>query len=103
MFKVVGAALIPHARDVRHYVRLTGKEPGLDDDGPAWVVVFKGEMYMAKPDETWADPVCIVATGRPRIDYTGFYAVGPVRTRSGAIVTPLPAPEPDRTLPPLTP
>jgi hypothetical protein len=35
---------IGEARDLGHYVPVTGREPQLKDHGPAWVIQFKGDL-----------------------------------------------------------
>jgi len=97
---ITGMGQVPSARDVYHYVPMTGREPELENDGPAWVVQFHGEFPMLKIAETWTDPVCIATA-----DSFGFYAVGVTRQNASDITTtPEPPPiPPDRTLPPLVP
>lgn len=98
--RVAGMGKIDHARDAVHYAWLTGLEPEIQTDAPAWVVAFKGEVPMPMSGEVWVDPTCIVVDGDG-----GFYATGPVRIlASGVTVTPPPARvKPDRALPPLLP
>jgi hypothetical protein len=97
---VSGMGRIDHARDAVRYVSLTGLEPEIQTDAPAWIVTFKGEVPMPKSGEIWADPTCIVVKGDG-----GFYATGPVKILASAVtVTPLPAKQkPDLALPPLLP
>jgi hypothetical protein len=97
--KVAGMAQVPSAKDVVRYVPLTGREPQLKEDGPAWVIQIKGEVQQ-RGSEIWIDPTCVVTAG----DF-GFYATGPVKnTSTGDVMTPEePSTPPDRTLPPLVP
>jgi hypothetical protein len=95
---IAGMAQIPSARDIGHYVPLTGREPELKVDSPVWVIQFRGDLPMR--DGIWTDPICVVAA-----DSSGFYATGPTTEYdSGTISTPEPPPTPpDRRLPPLAP
>lgn len=98
--KVSGMGRIPAARDAVRYVPLTGLEPEIQTDDPAWIVSFHGEVPMPKSGEVWIDPTCIVVGGDG-----GLYATGPVENTSSHItVTPLPAvQQPDLVLPALLP
>jgi hypothetical protein len=44
--KVAGMGRIEDARDAVHYAALTGREPEIMGDDPAWVITFKGELPM---------------------------------------------------------
>jgi len=97
--KIGGMGLIAAASLVRNYAPLTGLEPELRSDQPAWVIQFTGEVPQLLARETWIDPICVVIGGSP-----GFYATGPVRLETGAVITPLPVPvRPRFSLPPLAP
>lgn len=98
--RVQGMELISPAREAPRYVALTGREPEIQSDEPAWVIQFRGEIPMPANGEIWTDPVCVV-TG----DVFGYYATGPVKILpSGVVVTPGPlASPPDRVLPSLAP
>lgn len=97
---VSGMGRINHARDAVRYAWLTGVEPEIQTDAPAWIATFKGEVPMPMNGEIWVDPTCIVVSGDG-----GFYATGPVKILSSDVtVTPLPAKQkPDLALPPLLP
>jgi hypothetical protein len=97
---VSGMGRIDHAREVVRYAPLTGLEPEIKTDAPAWIVTFKGEVPMPMTGEIWIDPTCIVVGGDG-----GFYATGPVQILSSKVtVTPVPAKQqPDLALPPLLP
>lgn len=96
--QVAGMGQVPSARDLFHYVPLTGREPEFDADVPAWVIQFRGDIPMRSG--VWTDPVCIVTP-----DHFGYYATGPSRDyATGQVVLPeAPATPPDRSLPPLVP
>ena len=98
--KVSGMGEIGHARDAVRYVWLTGAEPEIQSDAPAWIVTFRGEVPMPMSGEIWIDPTCIVVGGDG-----GLYSTGPVKHPSmGVTSTPLPAKQkPDLALPPLQP
>jgi hypothetical protein len=98
--QVSGMGRIDHARNAIRYVPLTGREPEIQTDAPAWIVTFTGEVPMPKSGEIWIDPTCIVVGGGG-----GIYATGPVENSSTHLtVTPLPAiQQPDLALPPLLP
>jgi hypothetical protein len=100
---VSGMGMISKASDLPHYVSLTGREPVLSFDGPAWIVAFKGQIAMPKLNEIWIDPVCVVVDS-PDAGLSGFYATGGWVASSGEVHTPLPAIlPPDRPLPSLSP
>ena len=98
--KVSGMGRISHARDAVRYAPLTGVEPEIQTDAPAWLVTFKGEVPMPMSGEIWIDPTCVVVGGDG-----GFYATGAVKILSSDVtVTPLPTKQkPDLALPPLLP
>jgi hypothetical protein len=98
MEQVAAMAQVPSARDLFHYVPLTGREPEFKSDSPAWVIQFRGDIPMRFG--LWTDPVCIVTP-----DDFGFYAAGPSKDYgSDSVETPEPPPTPpDRSLPPLIP
>lgn len=97
--KVSGMGKVPTAKDVLHYVPLTGREPQLKEQGPAWMVQIRGDVPQPG-GEIWTDPVCVVTAG----DH-GFYATGTVtNAKTGKVTTPEPPlVPPDRTLPALAP
>lgn len=98
--EVIGMGEIAAAKDIVHYVPLTGREPQLREDGPAWIIQIHGDLSMPLSGEVWTDPTCVVTPN----DF-GYYRTGPVRNiATGAITTPEPPAElPDRVLPPLAP
>lgn len=97
---VAAMGRVPSARDVPRYVPLTGKEPEIQTDAPAWVIQLSGDIPMPQSGEVWRDPVCVVVAGG-----SGYYATGPVtNTATGEVMTPTgPAVPPDLKLPPLAP
>jgi hypothetical protein len=96
---IAGMGKIEHAKDAVHYARLTGLEPELQSDRPAWIVQFRGDIRVDW-ELVFTDPVCIVVDGDG-----GFFGTGPVRQVGTEVMfTPQPAKqEPDRALPPLGP
>lgn len=97
--KVAGMGQVPSAKDLLHYVPLTGREPQLQEESPAWVIQITGELRQ-RGNEIWIDPTCIVTAND-----LGFYATGPVRSmETGQVLEPEPpSKRPDRSLPPLVP
>ena len=96
---VAGMGQVALAKDLLHYVPLTGREPPSQEESPAWVIQIQGEVQQ-RGNEIWIDPTCIVTAN----DF-GFYATGPVaNTQTGEVLEPEPPSKPrDRTLPPLVP
>lgn len=96
---IAGMGKIDRAKDAVHYARLTGLEPELQSDRPAWLVQFRGDIRVDW-ELVFTDPICIVVDGDG-----GFFGTGPVRqVGTDVTVTPQPAKqEPDRALPPLEP
>jgi hypothetical protein len=96
--QVGGMGQVPSAKDLLHYVPLTGREPQLKEVGSAWVVQFHGDIQQRT--EVWTDPICVVTAGDSL-----FYATGPVRNmNTGKVILPEPPPAPpDRILPALVP
>jgi hypothetical protein len=99
---VGGMGLIANAKRVPDYVPLTGREPELAVDKPAWVVAFQGWIPMVtrsrSPITEVENPVCVVIDGAPVLFLTGASRDGDV------IVTPPPnSHEPIFALPPLAP
>jgi hypothetical protein len=98
---IAGLGRVPHAIDAPHYARLTGREPELQSNKPAWIVQFRGEIRMPWSNTVYVDPACIVVDGGDG----GFFSTGATRD-VGSEVTTTPRPvaaEPDRTLPPPRP
>jgi len=98
---IAGLGRIDHANEAAHYVRLTGHEPELQSDQPAWIVQFRGDIRMPMSNTVYVDPACIVVRGGDG----GFFGTGPVKDiGSGVTRTPQPVvAEPDRLLPPPQP
>ena len=97
---VTGMGKIASPKDLSRYVPLTGREPQLLDDGPAWIVTT--HMNLAQPggDEVWTDPTCVATRNE-----LGWYATGPVTIAStGSARSPEPPKTPpDLIVPPLAP
>ena len=93
---VSGFGEVPHARDAVRYSNLTGAEPELRTDAPAWLVQVRGEVPMLTSGEVWIDPTCIVVDGNG-----GWYATGPVRDATSGVLETAPSvgEEPDLSLP----
>ncbi len=98
--KVIGMGEIASAKDIVHYVPLTGREPQLREAGRAWIIQIHGDVPFPLSGEVWTDPTCVVT-----LNDFGYYGTGPVRnTSTGAVVTPEPpAMLPDLALPALAP
>jgi hypothetical protein len=96
---ISGAGRIDRARDAVRYVPLTGREPEIQTDDPAWIIQFRGEIRVDW-SLVFTDPVCIVVDGTG-----GFHGTGPVRVvGTDAVITPQPvAFLPDLALPPPLP
>jgi hypothetical protein len=100
---VGGMGLIPDARRVPDYVPLSGREPELAVDKPAWVIAFKGWLTMVtrappNPISEVEDPICVIVDGAP------LTFVPSARRAGDVITTPLPnSDEPIFALPPLAP
>jgi predicted small lipoprotein YifL len=98
---IAGIGRISHANEAAHYARLTGREPELQSDKPAWIVQFRGDIRMPWSNTIYVDPACVVVDGGDG----GFFGTGGVR-EVGSDVTRTPQPiaaEPDRLLPPPQP
>jgi hypothetical protein len=97
--RVTGMGQIASAKNLAHYVPLTGREPQLAEDGPAWIIQIRGDVPQPG-GEVWTDPTCVVTQSE-----FGYFATGPVRnTATGKVVTPEPpTTPPDTKLPPLAP
>lgn len=99
---VRGMAEVPSARDLPLYVPLTGREPEIQTDQPAWVVAFGGEVALWTRSGAGAirakDPTCVVIDG-----WRTWYLTGGWSDATGALYTPMPAAEPVLTLPALLP
>lgn len=97
---IAGMGRIDQARRAIEYVLLTGREPLLASDRPAWIIQFRTEITWNRPaGEYWIDPICAVVDG----DW-GFFASGPVIRPDGGLRTPIPVDDPPVwSLPPLAP
>jgi hypothetical protein len=98
---IAGIGRIDHAYEAAHYARLTGREPELQSDKPAWIVQFRGDIRMALSNTVYVDPACVVVEGGDG----GFFGTGTVNeVGAGVSRTRQPvAAEPDRLLPPPQP
>jgi hypothetical protein len=98
---IAGIGRIDHANEAFHYARLTGNEPELQNDKPAWIVQFRGDIRMAMSNIVYVAPACIVVDGGDG----GFFSTGTVKEIGSEVIrTPQPVPaEPDRELPPPQP
>jgi hypothetical protein len=86
--QVIGMGLVQRAKDLPRFVRLTGAEPEIQTDKPAWAVAYGGQMSLATrghAGSVFSDPICVV------IDDDTFW-----------FVPELPA-SPVESLPPLAP
>jgi hypothetical protein len=96
--KVAGMGHLERARDAPRYVNLTGKEPEIQVDKPAWVIQLQGEVVLPRGFGTALDPTCVVIDGVHYLFMTGPY------TTNGETTQPLqPERPPDLLLPPLAP
>jgi hypothetical protein len=98
---IAGLGKIDHATGAYHYAPLTGLEPELKSDDPAWMVQFRGDIRMPMSNTIYVDPTCVVVDGGDG----GFFATGGVR-QVGSDVVKAPAAvafAPDRALPPPKP
>jgi hypothetical protein len=100
---VGGMGLIADARRVPDYVPLTGREPELAVDKPAWVIAFRGWIPMItrsrSPITEVEDPVCVLID-----DVPSMFSPGANRGAGGLLVTPPPSKAmPIFALPPLAP
>jgi hypothetical protein len=99
--QVVGMGRVTPGRSAPNYVPLTGREPEIDTDEPAWVVEFAGELrFFTRSNAgvvTATDPVCVVVAGEPY-----WFLTGPFRTAQGDMTIPAgPETTPSLALPPL--
>jgi len=100
---VGGIGIIAHARLLPYYVPLTGREPEIQRDTPAFVVQYSGTIRI--PTRTLTPMLdvqgatCVVLDGAPI-----WYISGPARDPlTGQTWTPEPAPLDTKDLPPLMP
>jgi hypothetical protein len=97
--RVTAMGQIASAKNLARYIPLSGREPQLKEDGPAWVIQIRGDVPQPG-GEVWTDPTCVVTQGE-----FGWFATGLVRdTATGKVlISKLPVSVPDATLPPLAP
>ncbi|MBA3779535.1 MAG: hypothetical protein H0X16_09615, partial [Chloroflexi bacterium] len=91
--KIVGMALIPSAREAPDYVSLTGMEPEIQTDSPAWVIDFRGDVGTRVG--SLINPICVVVDGE-----TSLFGTGGRKVEGKVVSTPRPDPDPPtRALP----
>lgn len=96
---IAGMGQIERARDATKYTRLTGREPEIQTDEPAWIIVYRGAMPQPRPvGEIWFDTTCVVIGDAPTI-----YATGLIQRADGTTEGPPPLGAPTLALPPLAP
>lgn len=96
---VARMALVPHASVAGSYVPLTGREPYLQTQEPAWLILFGKGIDMPMEDATWYGAFCAVVD-----QAAGFYGTGDIVTNGGARTTPPPVEHPPTAaLPTLAP
>lgn len=98
---VSGAAHVMHAKDLPKYVRLSGNEPEIQTDAPAWVVAYQGVVRLPVRGLRYAyvdqiDPTCVVIDGE-----SSWFTTGEIRNPDGTVIEPSLLPAPAGTLPPL--
>lgn len=94
---VSAMAKVSKARDLPEYVRLTGKEPEIQVDKPAWVVTYAGRVILPRALGWADDPICVVIDGVRTVFLSGRHGRGDLES------APLPVPEPPLALPTLAP
>ncbi|HWP62151.1 MAG TPA: hypothetical protein VNO86_01625 [Candidatus Binatia bacterium] len=94
---VSGMAKVPKARDLPKYVRLTGKEPEIQVDEPAWVITYSGRVILPRALGWADDPICVVVDGVRTVFLSGRHGRGDLES------APLPIPDPPFALPTLAP
>lgn len=92
-----GMAKVSKARDLPKYVRLTGKEPEIQVDEPAWVVTYAGRVILPRALGWADDPICVVIDGARTVFLSGRHGRGDLES------APLPVPELPLALPTLAP
>jgi hypothetical protein len=103
--QVVGIGIVIHGNLVKNYVALSGKEPELMTDDPAFVVQFSGtirEINIGGPGNAgWIDihdAICVVVDGTPYHYVTGSWV-----DSKGVIGSSPPGPYDTMDLPPPLP
>jgi hypothetical protein len=94
---VEGMGEVVPAHDVSLYVPLTGREPEVRTDAPAWVIATRGVVTIPFGD-TMRNPTCVVVEGRA----TWFVTDASSLDGDWVTAAPLPLP-PTYRLPPLGP
>lgn len=94
---ISGMAKVPKARDLPEYVRLTGQEPEIELDEPAWVVTYAGRVILPRALGWADDPICVVIDGVRTVFLSGRHGRGDLES------APLPVPDPPLALPTLAP
>lgn len=94
---ISGMAKVQRARDLPKYVRLTGKEPEIQVDEPAWVLTYSGRVILPRALGWADDPICVVIDGVRTVFLSGRHGRGDLES------APLPVPDPPLALPTLTP
>lgn len=96
--QIVGIAVVAHASLLPHYVPLTGDEPEVKSEEPAFVVLYTGTIRLPlRGEASYADATgatCIYLEGHPM-----WFGTGPWLNSLGNKGDPLPAPLMDRVLP----
>jgi hypothetical protein len=99
--QIAAIGIIDHARLLPYYVPLTGREPEIQTDSPAFVVQFSGTIRM-NPRGQPGHPAYVDAQGVTCIVLNGVpitYVLGPSTDSLGHSYTPEPAPMDTRALP----
>lgn len=104
MDQIIGMGLVPRGRDLPRYINISGTEPEIDSDSPAWAITLRGEVPQPTSHEVWIDPTCVIIDGEQ-----GYFATGGgykvlESGKRGPFIPPLETtPGPDLALPPLAP
>jgi hypothetical protein len=96
--QIAGIGLVPHARDAWWYVPLSGREPEIQTDAPAWLIQVRGPLQAPLDPEIAVDPTCVVIAGQ----YTLFGTGGSI-DQNGVVHSPRTVVHPPGSLPPLGP
>jgi hypothetical protein len=100
--QVQGIAVVAPASVLPHYVPLTGDEPEIKTDQPAFVVLYSGTIRLPlRGQAVYSDitgATCVFIDGWPT-----WFSTGPWVDPLGNTGTPLPAPLMDKKLPPPLP
>lgn len=103
--QIRGIGVLERSTMLPRYVPLTGREPEIKPDRPAFAVLFEGSIRLpfrgGQGSATYADiesATCVFIDGAPI-----WYVTGPWEDSLGNKGTPEPAPLMDRDLPPALP